>query len=457
MPNSFFLIGRRRERGQTIILVAISLISLLAMAALAIDVVTLYVARTEIQRAADAAALAGAKAMADSGITTLPTSDPAFSSGNVQLLAQSMATSAIAAVLAAPNNQVAGFTVAPGSPTFNFPASPGATPVNNPHVTVTLQQAGLPTFFAHIWGTKTATATATATAEAYNPANTPSGTNFTPIAPRSVKPWLAANSDPVQGQPFINIATGAVEVPVVGEVIGETFDLDADCQNSHHFHCHLNDNPIKAHPAPPAPYPYVDYVPGPPSANTANVCPACAGGSPYEQTIECADADQYAYYQCGTNNNGTTISWWGGVNPNGTGNGGSNASADGVQCLTHATAAGPGQGQDTLTPGSWANGTAPFQIIGQSANPVNTSSSIVTIPLIDATNSLPLYPGGPVTIVGFLQAFINGYELGFSGTNAGDINITVLNVVGCSGNANGTPIVGGAGTSPIPVRLISPP
>ena len=49
---------RPEERGQTIILVAIALVSLLAMAALAIDVTTLYVARGEMQRAADAAALA---------------------------------------------------------------------------------------------------------------------------------------------------------------------------------------------------------------------------------------------------------------------------------------------------------------------------------------------------------------------------------------------------------------
>ena len=67
--------GKPSERGQTIILVAISLVSLLAMAALAIDVVTLYVARGEIQRAADAAALAGAHAIADSGATTLSSGD----------------------------------------------------------------------------------------------------------------------------------------------------------------------------------------------------------------------------------------------------------------------------------------------------------------------------------------------------------------------------------------------
>jgi uncharacterized membrane protein len=63
MRNSGKLNYRRSgERGQTIILVAVSLVSLLAMAALAIDVVTLYVARSEMQRAADAAAIAGAKA-----------------------------------------------------------------------------------------------------------------------------------------------------------------------------------------------------------------------------------------------------------------------------------------------------------------------------------------------------------------------------------------------------------
>ena len=57
------LTNRRRqgERGQTIVLVAVSLVTLLAMAALAVDVVTLYVARSEMQRAADAAALAAAK------------------------------------------------------------------------------------------------------------------------------------------------------------------------------------------------------------------------------------------------------------------------------------------------------------------------------------------------------------------------------------------------------------
>ncbi len=64
---SFVATQIRSQRGQTIALVAVSMVSLLAVAALAIDLTTLYVAKGEIQRAADSAALAGAKAFVDSG------------------------------------------------------------------------------------------------------------------------------------------------------------------------------------------------------------------------------------------------------------------------------------------------------------------------------------------------------------------------------------------------------
>ena len=76
---------RAGERGQTLALVAMSLVVLIAVAALAIDTTTLYVARTEAQRAADAAALAGARAFVDSGTTT----DPADT--DLPLLAQALA------------------------------------------------------------------------------------------------------------------------------------------------------------------------------------------------------------------------------------------------------------------------------------------------------------------------------------------------------------------------------
>ncbi len=55
----------RNERGVTLVMVALSLTVLLGMGALAVDAGMLYTARTELQRTADAAALAGASAFID--------------------------------------------------------------------------------------------------------------------------------------------------------------------------------------------------------------------------------------------------------------------------------------------------------------------------------------------------------------------------------------------------------
>lgn len=60
----FYLQHRQGERrGAIIVMVAILLVVLLGCVALAVDIGHLYVARTELQRAADAAALAGAQAL----------------------------------------------------------------------------------------------------------------------------------------------------------------------------------------------------------------------------------------------------------------------------------------------------------------------------------------------------------------------------------------------------------
>src|SRR5438874_12390201 len=201
-----------QERGQTIALVALTIVTLLAMAALAIDVVTLYVAKGEVQRAADAAALVAAKAFVDSGVT----SDPANTS--LQTLAENMATAGINAIL--PENKVAG--VAPvlvGTPTFCFNCLAYPYP-GNPQVTVTLQRTGLPISFARIWRSAAATVTASAKAEAYNPSNSQTATgNYIPIAPKCVKPLLIPNKDPNNpGAPFV-LPTGVVSAGVVGKQI----------------------------------------------------------------------------------------------------------------------------------------------------------------------------------------------------------------------------------------------
>src|SRR5438876_9104415 len=197
-----------QERGQTIALVALTIVTLLAMAALAIDVVTLYVAKGEVQRAADAAALVAAKAFVDSGVT----SDPANTS--LQTLAENMANAGITAIL--PQNKVAGVApVLANAPSFDFTTHPG-----NPQVTVTLRRTGLPIFFARIWRSAAATVTASAKAEAYNPSNSQTATgNYIPVAPKCVKPLLIPNKDPNNpGAPFI-LPTGVVSAGVVGKQI----------------------------------------------------------------------------------------------------------------------------------------------------------------------------------------------------------------------------------------------
>lgn len=52
--------SRAKQRGSVAVITAVSLVSLLGFAALAIDIGNLLVARNELQNAADAAALAGA-------------------------------------------------------------------------------------------------------------------------------------------------------------------------------------------------------------------------------------------------------------------------------------------------------------------------------------------------------------------------------------------------------------
>src|SRR5882672_1764627 len=61
-----------QERGVTLALVAVAIFSIIAMAAVSIDVGTLYQASAEAQRSADAAALAGARMVSISGLTGDP-------------------------------------------------------------------------------------------------------------------------------------------------------------------------------------------------------------------------------------------------------------------------------------------------------------------------------------------------------------------------------------------------
>jgi hypothetical protein len=86
-----------------------------------------------------------------------------------------------------------------------------------------------------------------------------------------------------------------------------------------------------------------------------------------------------------------------------------------------------------------------------SGTPVTASNSIVSLPIYDPANPIATTGTSPVTIVGFLQVFINGVD------QYGNIDVVVLNVAGCS-NGTGQPVgTAIAGSSPVPVRLITPP
>src|SRR5256885_2831588 len=150
--------SRKGERGVTIFIVAAGMVSLLAMAVLAIDVVTLYVASGQAQQAADAAALAGAAAFSSSGFTSAPGIVPQSSvcngsSGDADMRAQAVAG----------KFKIGGTAPSSVVTLCNF------TEVENPQLTVTVTRTGLPSFFARIWGYSGSTVTATAQAEAYNP------------------------------------------------------------------------------------------------------------------------------------------------------------------------------------------------------------------------------------------------------------------------------------------------
>jgi uncharacterized membrane protein len=156
------------------VLVAIAMVAIIAMAALSIDVITLYLAREEGQRSADAGALAAARTISISGIT----GDPSNQTGNGQLICGGGTSSAtLVAQAVAQQNAVVG--IAAGSITVTYSAGstssdcsglPAAVGVNQ-MVTVLVTGANLPAFFSRIWGNKGNSVSATPTAEAFNPSN----------------------------------------------------------------------------------------------------------------------------------------------------------------------------------------------------------------------------------------------------------------------------------------------
>jgi hypothetical protein len=472
---------RQDERGVTMALVAAAMVAIMAMAALSIDAVTLYLANAEAQRSADSAALAAARVISLSGITgTASTATQVLYWQQICGGTNSIATETAKAV--ATQNTVGGATA---TVTTTYSVGTGAQNADcstlnagfavNPLVTVKVQRT-LPTFFARIWGKTGSSVSATAAAEAFNSSNSGSvvANGIVPVQPRCVKPWIVPNLEPLNPpesgppptycsnatcQPLVSLTNGSITNPGISlngtsnpGVIGETFTLIPDCRMGGGT-CTLRTTPPPpavnraAGGSTPGP-PNLEYLPGevsqPSAAVPSDGTDACsdAAGSNYAQAI--AGCDQNTVYQCGVTQ-GNTVNL--NENPR------SGDTEHGAQCLIHQATAGLGvvTGQDTLS-----NSAYPFQITAGDNNPlkisgnvITSSNSIVTVPIYDSKNDTINGTGSSnVTIVGFLQVFINSVDAN------GDVSVTVLNLAGCSNSASSSPV---SGSSPVPVRLVTPP
>ncbi|HXH51364.1 MAG TPA: pilus assembly protein TadG-related protein [Terriglobia bacterium] len=443
MRNLYARKNRYDDRGVSILIIAVSMVFVLGIAGLGIDLASLYVGRNQAQRAADAGALAAAQYIALK-----------CTAGSGTLTPDCQAKAKDKAVAVTNANLIAGVTpnITTADVTFI------ETSANDPQLQViagrdTAHTNPMPTFFVKIFGIYSANVSAKAVAEAFNPAG-----GGPPVGAKCLKPWLMPNCDPghnwtsgyknpacadssfpsgyasqfIDSYPSSPYSTTLLNPGSSsgGGVQGETITIKSSDPSQ-------ASGPSKFYPV---------YLP---PGQVASACPSCAngggGGGPssgslYRQNIECCNTTQIS---CGSQ----VIQPITGnmVGPTG----------QGVDCLIHQQGS---SGQDTIAvPGSggdlWTITAGSANPYGQSG-PIDTSDSVVTVPLYDGT---PLCPGNScasqitVTVVGYLQLFLNN-------ETSGNVNTTVMNVIPCpsagGGGNGGPPVVAGGGSSPVPVRLI---
>jgi hypothetical protein len=422
------------EQGVVIMLVAVFMLFVVgAMAALSIDVVTIYTAKSEAQLVADSAALAGARTLANSGATT----DPTDLLAGAELLAQSVA------IQVGQSSPVGGRTLiaANGEITVNFVTTiPG-----DPLVTVHVQRTDLPTFFARIWGNRQIPVSASATAEAYNPSSVGGTTATTSpaIAPTCVKPWLLPNVSPrpgALGGPIFVPSTGAIsDTSLIGwssnsiPAAPVPLSLTSSCPDSG---CVLPSTVVTTW----------NYFPGDDATtfqHPTHSLPSCTPPliTSYQESVAGCIPLPLA---CNATANIDMTSYPGVRNVD---------TAEAVNCLTHST----NNSGDTVT-STGAPPTAPFEFIAGSDNPITgtsgsnvmVSDSLVTVPVFDSSAGVPTQN---VQIIGFVQLFLN--PDGDATPTTGLVNTTVINMVGCGTGPTPGTVINGNGNSPVAVRLVS--
>ena len=416
------------EHGASLVLVALSLVAMLAAASLAVDLGLLYVARNEAQRAADAAALAGASAFVNSGCTSMTGGCVAGGSQEVLAREQAETVGAQDFVMGQAAN------IEDGDVSFSYP-----NPME-PQISVTVERNAtrgnaIPLLFARMFGVTTGSVAAKATAEAFDP----SGSSV-PVGYGCVAPFLVANCDPAHTSSvnqscnngpgcagyFINESTGKPVNPGLYPtgVVGEPWQLHSYAAPSQWYLVAYND------------------------ALGTQISNLSATGNGNGQSAsllrqyisECAPSQ----LSCGdtiTTDNGNTIG----------------PTDQGIDARINASADGPNQGQDTID----TSVGPPFPITGGANNPdisligqtyYGPSNSEVLVPVYGGQT---LNPGGDTaTIVGFMQIFIQ--YASHSGTSD-LINVVILKVVGCAskdGSDGSSSSLTEAGGAPVPIRLI---
>ena len=454
---------RQSERGATLFIFTLSLFLLVGMGALAIDLASMYVARNQSQRAADAAALAGAKYFVESGCVTVGDCD----NFTYETTAIARATEALAQPCGGVgSNCVEGQQVSiVGTPTFNTAQE------QNPQITVQVQSANLRLYFipafaglANILGSGTAGAAtpfqvgATATAEAYNP----SGFNGGPVyCTGCLRPWLIPNCDQTIATGLTNglcVSTAATPPTPAAQaylltpgsygvqnpgctpagVVGEQIEI-----------------PLETPTSPGLTPPTTLYG----AADVDN--PGLENYTDYQQAITtCFTAAQTT---CGTPTMNVLPTTAASL---------LNYTELGVDALLHlpTMTTGLGAGQDYIDttvcpPQIHAGANNPYVAQGIIAQDsvIATSDSIVTAYIYDSLgpgySGLAYDPAGlvdtsqTVNIVGFAQIFISQVDAN------GNVWGNILGVAGCGQNANGscTAHPGSInGSTLLPVRLITP-
>jgi hypothetical protein len=404
------------ERGASLVLVGIGLTALLSVMSLAVDLGMLYVARSQAQRAADAAALAGASTFLQSGCTSSVGGCVNGGSQEGPAREQAKAAAAQNAILGQPAS------VANSDISFYYP-----TP-EEPQIVVNVTRAGIPTIFAKMFLVSTATVRATATAEAYNPDNGTANVDNSCVAP-----FLVPNCDPLHtGAPSSTCSWAGTAGTFVTP--GSTPDTSTVTNRGFYpqgvvgeqWQLHFGDTG-PSNGAAPSHWYLVAFDSSQSASQLSNNISQCA-----PKKISCGDTLQTFMGKA--------------VGP----------VDQGIEDRIHALGLGMDQGQDTISfTGDTSN---PFSVTGGMNNPVSsqrgqvlqgTSDSMVTVPVYDGHE---LSPGwNTVTVVGFIQMFIQSvdHQGTYNGASAMIVAATGCNDPGGSGGS-----VSSNGSTLIPIRLI---